>query len=164
MYCENGRFDEARRVLDDEVAAEFARCQDDPYPLNTVVMWSHAVGDLDHVRAAELLLPYLLPHTDEIGTASVIASGAAATAVGQLQSVLGQMPAANEAFARGVEVCTRLRSPFLLALTHCAWARSLLRSDEPGDRTRAFLNIDAAGELARRHGLVGIARRVESLR
>ena len=163
MFCENGRFDEARRVLDEEVAAEFARCKDDPYPLNTVVMWSHAVSDLDHVRAAELLLPYLLPHSDEVGTASVITSGAAATAIGQLQSVLGQASAANEAFAQGVEVCTRLRSPFLLALTHCAWARSLLRSDDPGDRTRAFLNIDAARELARRHGLVGMARRVERL-
>jgi len=163
MYCENGRFEEARRVLDGEVAAEFARCKDDPYPLNTVVMWSHTVSDLDDVRAAEMLLPYLLPHTDEIGTASVITSGAAATAIGQLQSVLGHVSAADEAFSHGVEVCTRLRAPFPLALTHCAWARSLLRSDEPGDRTRALRNIDAARALAENHGLVAIERRIERM-
>ena len=163
MYCEGDRFEEARRVLDAEVATEFARSKDDPYPLNTAVMWSHIISDLDHVRAAEILLPDLLSHVDEVGTASVITSGAAATAIGQLQSVLGRVSAAEDAFAQGVAVCERLRSPFLLALTHCAWARCLLRNGGPGDRNRAVTLLKAAHESCQEHGLVAVERRVGEL-
>ncbi len=163
MYCEGDRFEEARRVLDAEVATGFARSKDDPYPLNTAVMWSHVISDLDHVRAAEILLPELLPHVDEVGTASVITSGVAATAIGQLQSVLGRASAAEDAFSHGVAVCERLRSPFLLALTHCAWARCLLRNGGPGDRDRAVTFLKAAHESSQQHGFAAVERRVGAL-
>jgi DNA-binding SARP family transcriptional activator len=162
-HCEGGRFEEARFVLDQEVASEFASCKDDPYPLNTLVAWSHAVSDLDNVRAAELLLPSLLGHDDEIGGAGVVTAGAAATAIGQLQAVLGDMSAAEAAFSQGVVVCERLGSPWLLAQNRCAWARCLLQSGESSDRVRAVANIDAALDLARRYGLGSIERRAERL-
>jgi class 3 adenylate cyclase len=163
MHCENGQFGEARLVLDAELSTGFAHSKDDPYPLNTLVMWSHVISDLDHEGAAAMLLPDLLPHQDEIGAAGVLVSGAAMTATGQLLAVLGRHDAARDAFAHGVVVCERLGSPFPLALTHCAWARSLFSTGKPGDRSQAIVHTDAARKLAQAHGLGAIERRVERL-
>jgi class 3 adenylate cyclase len=163
MCCENGRLEEAGRVIDSEVTAEFASCRDDPYWLNTVVAWCHAISDVGHVPAAELLLPKLVSHDNEIGAAAVVSSGAAATAIGQLQTVLGRVSDAEEAFSNGVAVCERLRSPFMVALTHCSWARCLLMCGEPSDRNRAESLLNQALASAQAHGFVGVERRVTEM-
>jgi hypothetical protein len=106
----------------------------------------------------------LLPHGDEFGAAGVVVAGAAATAIGQLQAALGRVSPAEEAFAQGVAVCERLRSPFLLALTRCAWARSLLHNGKAEDRNRAQVFLGAGLDLARQHRFVGVKRRVDALR
>jgi len=163
MYCEHGRFDDARAVLEPERDSGFVTSRDDPYRINTVVVWSHVVSDLDDAAAAAMLLPVLLPHTDELGTASVVVAGAVATAIGQLQSVLGHLDEAQEAFRHGVTLCHRFRCPYHVALTNYWWARTILRRDGDRGRDRAQPLLDDALALAHRHGFKGVERRVSSL-
>ena len=161
MCCENGRFDEARRVLEAEKAGDFASIGDDPYPLSTLVLWSHVISDLQIEAAAEMLLPQLIPHADEIGSAGVIVFGAAATAIGQLQTVVGDLEEAEAAFRHAVFICERLRSPYMLALTYCAWARLALRRSDSDEHAQPLLN--RALKLAQRYGFAGVEHRVERI-
>jgi hypothetical protein len=163
MYCENDRFAEARAVLEPERDSGFATCRNDPYLINTIVVWSHVVSDLDDAAAAATLLPILLPHADELGTASVVVAGAVSTAIGQLQAVLGHLDEAEEALGRGVTLCTRFRCPYHVALTNYWWARTILRRDGDRGLGRAQLLLDDALALAHRHGFKGVERRVTSL-
>jgi class 3 adenylate cyclase len=163
MQIETGRDDEARGLVDAEVATGFAGCRDDPYRLNTLVLWSHAIAALDHAAAARMLLPALGPYRDQIGNAAIVVSGPAATAIGQLHAVLGNFDDADQAFREGVTAAQRLRAPFPLALTNCWWARMLLRRDNTGDRDRARCLLDDALDSAGRSGFVGIERRVRAL-
>ena len=74
MHCENGNFDEARAVAAAEVAVQFASIENDPYQLNSMVMWCHAVADSPY-EAASALLPRLAPHREDVGAASVVTAG-----------------------------------------------------------------------------------------
>lgn len=163
IYTEHKRFQEARRVLDTQVSSRFSSRDSDPYALATSVLWAHAVADLDHAVAADLLLPDLLPYREQIGAAGVIVTGTAAAAIGQLQTVLGHLDAADAAFAEATDAAQRLRCPFLVALTQCSWSRMLLRRDERGDHAHAVRLLDAALQAANTYGFAGIARRAEAL-
>jgi class 3 adenylate cyclase/tetratricopeptide (TPR) repeat protein len=160
LYCEIGRYGEARGLIDAEVDTEFASCRDDPYQLNTLVLWSHAIADVGHEHAAEILLPDLLPHHDEIGAAGVVTFGTAATAIAQLQGVLSRFDDADDMFEEAVNVCNRLRCPFFTALTRIAWARLVkARGDDLEVRSR----LGNAAELVHQHGFHGLARRIGAL-
>ena len=163
MHCENGNLDEARAVTAGEVASRFASIENDPYQLNSVVMWCHAVADLRHHEAACALLPRLVSHPHDVGAASVVTSGTVATATGQLQAVLGQPAEAVASFRAGLELSERLGAPFLVATTHYWWARCLL---DTGDDTLGDPedHLSAALALARTYGYQGIERRIARLR
>jgi class 3 adenylate cyclase len=163
LYSEYDRLDEAREALDAKVAEGFENHRDDAFGLAALVLWSYAIADVGHVEAARLLLPDLLPHRDQFGGAAVVVMGSVATAIGALQTVLGDFAAAEDALQDGLAACERLRSPYLLALTQCAFARLLLRRDEAGDRDRARGYLDDATELAQRYGFEGVERRVHRL-
>ena len=145
------------------MSSGFGSIADDPYQLNSIVLWCHAVADLGHRQAAEELLPRLLPYRDHIGAAAVVTSGTVATAIGQLQAVLGRSEEAVESFRSGLARSERLGARFLVATTHCCWARCLVEADDPalGDPQP---HIDAALAIALQHGYGWIARRVALLR
>jgi class 3 adenylate cyclase/tetratricopeptide (TPR) repeat protein len=162
MHCENGNFDEARAVIAGEVASHFASVEDDPYRLNSMVLWSHTVADLRDAEAASTLLPRLAPYRDDIGAASVLTAGTVATAMGQLQAVLGMPADAVASFRAGLDRSERLGAPFLVATTHYWWARCLLDagSGKIGD---AEEHLSAALALAQTYGYQGIERRIARL-
>lgn len=159
LYCENDKFDEARRVTNQELDADFASLKDDPYQLNSLVLWCHSLADLRHLGAAQALLPRLAPHRHNLGAASVVTAGTVATAMGQLQTVLGQSEHAVASFQEGLERSERLGAPFLVATTHYWWARCLLDSDDDV-LENAEPHVSAALALARTYGYQGIERRI----
>jgi len=162
MHCENGNLDEARAVTNREVEGGFATLDDDPYQLNSIVLWCHCIADLRHQGAARALLPRLAPHRDNVGAASVVTAGTVATAMGQLQSVLGQPADAVASFRAGLDGSERLGAPFLVAITHYWWARCLLETG--GDMLgEAEEHLSAALALARAHGYQGMERRIAHL-
>jgi class 3 adenylate cyclase/tetratricopeptide (TPR) repeat protein len=163
LHCENGNLDEARAVTAGEVASRFASIENDPYQLNSVVLWCHAVADLRHHEAARALLPRLVSHPHDLGAASVVTSGTVATATGQLQAVLGQPGEAVASFRAGLEFSERLGAPFLVATTHYWWGRCLL---DAGDHTLGDPkdHLSAALALAQTYGYQGIERRIARLR
>jgi tetratricopeptide (TPR) repeat protein len=163
LYSEYDRLDEARETLDAKVAEGFENHRDDAFGLAALVLWSYVIADVGHVEAARLLLPDLLPRRDQFGGAAVVVMGSVATAIGALQTVLGDFAAAEDALQQGIAASERLRAPYLLALTQCAFARLLLRRDERGDRDRAQRALDDATELAHRFGFEGVKRRVHRL-
>ena len=162
MHCENGNLDEARAVTNGEVEGGFASLDDDPYQLNSIVLWCHCIADLRHQEAAGVLLPRLAPHRNNVGAASVVTGGTVATAMGQLQSVLGQPADAVASFRAGLDASERLGAPFLVAITRYWWARCLL---EAGDDMlgEAAEHLAAALTLARAHGYQGMERRIAHL-
>ncbi len=163
MHCENGNLDEARAMTAGEVAAQFASIENDPYQLNSVVLWCHAVADLRHHEAARALLPRLVSHPHDVGAASVLTAGTVATATGQLQTVLGQPSEAVASFRAGLDSSERLGAPFLVATTHYWWARCLLDAGDAmlGDPED---HLSAALALARTYGYQGVERRIARLR
>ena len=163
MHCENGNQDEARMVAAAELRSDFASLEDDPYQLSSVVLWCHAIAELRFREGAEQLLPRLLPYQDDVGAAGVVAFGTVATAVGQLQAVLGHWAEAVGSFRSGLARSERLEAPFLVATTHCWWARCLLDAGDDG-LGDPELHLEAALAIARDHGYEGILRRVAGLR
>ena len=162
MHCENGNFDEALAVTADEVALQFASVEDDPYQLNSMVLWCHAVAELRHYEAASTLLPRLAPYREDVGAASVVTSGTVATAMGQLQAVLGLPADAVASFRAGLDRSERLRAPFLVATTHYWWARCLLDVGDGmlGDPEE---HLSPALALAQTYGYQGIERKIARL-
>ena len=163
MRTETGQYDEAHALVDAEVASGFASCRVDAYRLNTLVMWSHAVADLDHSEAAQLVLAELEPFRDQLGNAAVVVSGPAATAIGQLHTVLRNYDAADQAFRDGMTVAERLRAPFPIALTRYSWARMLLHRNDHGDEVHAARLLDEGLDEASRYGFAGVTRRLQAL-
>jgi class 3 adenylate cyclase/tetratricopeptide (TPR) repeat protein len=162
MHCENGNLDEARAVTAGEVASQFASVEDDPYQLNSMVLWCHAVAELRHYEAASTLMPRLAPYREDVGAASVVTSGTVATAMGQLQTVLGLSADAVASFRAGLDRSERLGAPFLVATTHYWWARCQLDAGHGtiGDPEE---HLSAALALAQRYGYRGIERKIARL-
>ena len=163
MHCENGNFGEARAVTAGEIALQFSSLEDDPYRLNSMVMWSHVAADLRDEQVARHLLPRLAPHREDVGAASVLTAGTVATAMGQLQAVLGMPADAVVSFRAGLDHSERLGAPFLVATTHYWWARCLLDAGDwkIGDVEE---HLSAGLTLAQSHGCQGIERRISRLR
>ena len=91
-----------------------------------------------------------------------VTAGTVATAMGQLQAVLGMPADAVASFRAGLDRSERLGAPFLVATTHYWWARCLL---DAGDGTigDAEEHLSAALALARTHGYQGIERKIARL-
>ena len=117
-----------------------------------VAPWAEVVVRLEVEPAARLLYDLLLPHAEQVITVQAICQGTFAHYLGMLATMLGRYHEAHDHFARADDIHRRLRAPFHRARTQVEWAALLHRRNEGDDATRAVALLDAALDLARRHG------------
>lgn len=127
-------------------------------------LWAaaEAAARLGDAAAAAELLPLLVPY-DGAMLASYeghTVNGSAATALGQVEAVLGEHDAADAHFRSGVEVEERMGYAALAARTRLWWARSLLARGRPDDRGTAARLLDRAAAAGNDLGLGLLARDV----
>jgi hypothetical protein len=159
--AEAGRHEDARRLLDAEVAAGFQHPND--LILQTyVILWSEVAGHLGHEQAARLLLPRLVPHVDRVSHNGTSAHGAFAHSAGLLAATVGDLDAAVSYLDVAVRLHEHLGAPFFTARSKLALGEALGRRAATGDRVQSTILLGEALDLAERHGCDFVASRARA--
>jgi hypothetical protein len=149
--AEAGRDDDARRLLEAEIAAGFEHPND--LILSTyVILWSEVVTHLGHEQAAGMLLPVLAPHVDRVSHNGTSAQGAFAHSAGVLAATTGDLDAAVSYLEVAVRLHEHLGAPFFTARSKLELGQALQRRAGTGDRVQSMILLGDAVELAEQHG------------
>jgi tetratricopeptide (TPR) repeat protein len=154
--AEAGRTEEAEAVLAQARQADFGALRYDYLWLGTLVFLSRACARLGDASTAKVLYERLRPHHSAFGLGQAVWLGPVAYDLGLLATVLRRYDDADAHFAEAVEMHQRIGARGMLAHTHLAWARALLRRQQPGDTDRARDQLRQAQGTARQLGLNNI--------
>jgi class 3 adenylate cyclase/energy-coupling factor transporter ATP-binding protein EcfA2 len=158
---EAGRREDARRLLDAELAAGFEHPND--LILSTyVILWSEAANHLGHEQAARMLLPLVAPHVDRVSHNGTSAQGAFAHSAGILAATIGDLDTAESHLGTAVRIHETLGAPFFTARTKLELGRVLQRRSKTGDQVQSMLLLGESLELAERHGCAFVASRART--
>ena len=163
IYCETGRKEEARALLDDVAADVFSTIPRDMLWLNTMVEWAEVAADTEHAAASEALFGMLEPWSDQFPTMSITVWMPVCHYLGRLAVVLGRLEDAERSFARALELEEGLRAPLFAAETRLAWGAALLDSDSAGANGRGEQMVRDALAAGRELGIARIERRAVDL-
>jgi hypothetical protein len=152
IYCEVGRDDDARALLKQDAANNFAGFAYD-------VSWLTSMTNYARV-SAHLLARRLAPFHNQLECNGLTVNGSVAFYLGLLATVLDRGEDADAHFAEAHAMHERIGARYWLAVTRVAWASALLQRGGR-DRTRAML--EQALATAREHGFGGVERRAERL-
>jgi hypothetical protein len=159
-----GRLDEARPVLDEFVADDFAAVPKD-------VLWIACIGNLVTIAVrvgateyADLLYETLLPYRTQSVHAGVTYLGSAEHYLGELSRLAGRLDLADEHFAAADAAHVVVEAPVWRARSQVRWASLLLERDAPGDREKATAMLDAASAQAREGDWPLVARLAAEVR
>jgi hypothetical protein len=162
-YGNAGRRDDARTVLDDFCAQRIATIPVDPVWASCIVELAHATGLVEHVVAAEQLLPLLEPFRDRLVWSGATFHGPVVLAIGIVERVVGRHDEAERDLAESGAVSEGMNAPYWLALSRLEQAIARRTRNSPGDEAGARERAGAAAESARQHGFGAIARRATAL-
>jgi DNA-binding SARP family transcriptional activator/tetratricopeptide (TPR) repeat protein len=154
-----GRHDEARAVVASAWARGITHSYGRPRALSAAAEAALRLGD--HA-AADALHPLLVPYDGTILAPyqGFMIDVSAATALGQVETVLGRLDEAVDHFRAGVEIEQRMGWDVLVARSRVWWARALLLRDGPGDADQADQLLGLAESDAGRMGLGLVTRDV----
>jgi hypothetical protein len=114
---------------------------------------AETVGLVDDASLARTLRPLLEPYDTEILCSYLITvDGAAATALGIIETVVDQYDDAHNHFSAALEIEEALRARLCTATTRVWWAHLLRRRRDPGDIEWARELETAALAIAAEHG------------
>jgi predicted ATPase/class 3 adenylate cyclase len=168
LYCDLGRYDEARAVLEPYVADGFASLPDDMTWLLSMSLISYSVAQLRWVEAAEVLIERLRPLVDQIAIAGVANFSSVSFVLALLAATLGRADEAEDYFSRAADTLEKNGVKWGLAMNQLAWGQYLVEWDRPGDQPRASALLGEALRSARDNGYGLVERRaqqtLESLR
>jgi class 3 adenylate cyclase len=136
--CDGGLDDEAREVLEVDVANSFGSFLYDPSWLVSLAIFAEAAARLEHEGAAAALYPLLEPWEDLVAFNYATAWGSIARHLGNLAALLGRHELAERHLQRAAEVHERVGAPIWLARTRLDLARLKLARDG-GDQETASL-------------------------
>jgi DNA-binding SARP family transcriptional activator len=123
---------------------------------------AEAAAMLDDADGAAALYPQLEPHAERlVQTSFTGCAGSVHRLLGRLAATGGRPQAARAHFEAALARHAALGAPALLARTQCDYAE-LLASGSGAERERAGELLRAAGTMAGRLGLAGIAARVQA--
>jgi tetratricopeptide (TPR) repeat protein len=158
LHAESGRADEARAVLDEFAARDFADLPRDFTFLSSLASFAlvaHSLRDVDH---ATVLYERLLPFAERYVSVGFAAGsfGAAARYLGLLAATTGRLDDAVRHLEAALAVNRALGSRPLVAQTQCDLAQVLLARHE---RARAETLLEEARETAKQLGLARLLAR-----
>jgi class 3 adenylate cyclase/tetratricopeptide (TPR) repeat protein len=163
MYCDSGRPDEGRTLLEKEFADGFGSVPREMLWQTTMCRWGEVAAELRHAEAAEALYELLEPWGDHIPTASITIWLPTAHYLGLLAASLGRRESADAHFARAVEIAEGFRAPLLAAWSRLAWGRSLIESEDPAEAARGRELLTEAQAAGRQLGVPRVEGRAEAL-
>jgi class 3 adenylate cyclase len=159
-YCDLGRDDDARAVINDDLDDGFAAFPDDYLILLSLGGLSEVCFHLRSVDGAALVYERLAPWRSQVIAMYNVVDGPVAVYLGKLASLLGRGEEANEHFTEALDISHKLDSPYWIARTQIEWARLLRERGE--DRAKAESMRESALRTARRHGFGALVEQAET--
>ena len=159
-HCEQGRFDEARALID--AALTKPELQLDRAGLAPLLVCAEVCVTVGTDAQAEQLLELVEPFHESFCCSEGIHIGFAYS-VALLAARLGLYDKAEAYFAEAEAQNAPLTLRFGLASTHLAWGRMLLERRRPGDVERGVELLEQALACAREEGYGGVEREAAAL-
>jgi tetratricopeptide (TPR) repeat protein len=153
MYCDLGRYDDARTTQAEAIALGTAYFPYDYAWLPGMCVLVPVLVDLELVDAARSVYERLLPWEGQVASVGVSAEGPVATYLGSLATLLGDFDRAESHLARALEIGHSLGAPYWRLRTRLALADLLVRRGEPADGPARAAVLQEAEADAGRHGL-----------
>jgi hypothetical protein len=162
-YCETGRDDEARVLLERLATDDFAAITDDQNWIIGLGICAQVSARLHDRAAAASLYGLLSPYASQFATSGSNWLGSVGRAVGLVASVLERWDEADAQFAAAAAAEERLGAHPWLAHTQLAWAEMLLDRGEPDDVRRSRDLLNRALVTAQTLGLDAVEQRATQL-
>ncbi len=159
VYTELGLARRAQALLRESVARGLSQLRDSATWPATLSFFTDAAVDAGDRTCAEVLAVEVERFAGHnlMSAEFLAAFGSGHRDLARLSAVLGR-PHVEDHFAAALEMDARMGSVLHVATTHLEWATWLRRTDAPQDRVDE--QVARAGELADRHGLVRVSRRL----
>ncbi|MFP5318537.1 MAG: ATP-binding protein [Acidimicrobiia bacterium] len=166
LACDEGRFDDARRVIDDLVHAGWQHSESDAMWSTSLAFLAEACAATGDLRLVPTLYDLLRPRSGQ-----TVVVGLAIASLGPVDRYLGILAGlghrwddAAAHFEMAIEVgSARLRSPTWEGHTRVDFAEMLTRRGGAGDRERAREMAEAAAATAARLPLPRVLTRARAL-
>ena len=130
----------------------------------SIAMWGVIAEQLGDRDAAENLRDQLAPFAGQIVANRGLCMCSVSGILGRLESLLGNVDAAEEHFAVAEAVVDRLGAPFISSFDDLGRARMHQRHGRPEDAEKAVFYSSRAAEVARTHGFAMIEQHASELR
>ena len=159
MYCELDQIDDARSIIEADIADRFAQFSYDQVRLQSMVILADVCVQIEQPEVLPYLYEELSPWHHQVVSIVMTTQGPVALYLGILATALDDYEAADGHFNESLDVSKRLRAPYLTALTQIELAKMLRKRGEPDDAPRASMLLAEATEAAQRYGFAGLERR-----
>jgi tetratricopeptide (TPR) repeat protein len=167
VYAENGRHEDAHRILDGFARSDFRDLPLDGLWLGGIAVLAETAATLGDQSHAERLHELLRPYADRNVTIGWVSAchGSASRHLGLLEGLLGHRQQAIAHFEKALETNARMRARPLVARTRLDLARTLLERFEPSpsDVSWASAELDAALEEATALGMTRLGQECRGL-
>jgi hypothetical protein len=164
-YCDVGRSEDARSLLDAEERRGFDAVPYDRVWLCTMAHWARVASTLNSKSAAGKLYDLLSPYREQfIGPHNALAEGTVSHHLGGLAAVLGHYKDGERLFDEADHLSERIGSTFLVNANKLARARMLVDRGARGDKTRAETLLEEVISASRSEGYGGLERQAVALR
>ncbi len=163
MFCAVGRLDEARTLLEPDVANGFADYPRDRVWTTAMAFCADSAADLGYREAALLLYDALRPYAEMVAFTQGSVGGAIARPLGRLAHLLGRWPDAESLFRVSMSIHERLDAPFWIARTKLDYCDMLIGRSDVGDVDQAKEMVRQAQATAEEFGFGSLLQRVSAL-
>jgi hypothetical protein len=163
MYCALGRLDEARALLEPDVANGFVDFPRDVAWTTAMTFCADNAVDLNHRLAAQRVYDQLLPFGDLTPYPNGIIQGSLARPLGRLAHLLGRDQEAESFFRSALSTHERFKAPFLIALTKLDFSDLLVARADAGDIAKAKEMVEEALVAAKEYGYGPLEQRARGL-
>jgi class 3 adenylate cyclase/tetratricopeptide (TPR) repeat protein len=157
-HAEGDRFDDARQLLAEFAASDFALPLDGLW-LMGMAFYAEAAIECRDPDYAVPLLDRLVPWADQWATFGATTSGPIAHYLGGLATVLGRHDEADAYLAQSAASSHRAGAKFFAARTDLLWGRMLAERQAPYDSERARVLLTKAHAAAETNGYGSVERR-----
>jgi tetratricopeptide (TPR) repeat protein len=167
VYAENGRHEDARRILDGFARSDFRELPLDGLWLGAIAVLAETAVALGEPTHAERLHALLRPYADRNVTIGWVSAchGSASRHLGLLEGLRGHREEALAYFDKALETNKRIGARPLVARTRLDLARTILERFEPSpsDVRWASAELDAALDEATTLGMSRLAQECRDL-
>jgi hypothetical protein len=160
-YCDLGRDDAARAVIDDDIANRFVKFPYDAAWIGSMTTLSEICVYLGRPDGATVLYDWLRSWHAQVSVAHVTSQGPVAFHLGCLATLLGRHDEAEGWLTDALKVSQKLGFPYWIARTQIAEVRLLRKRNREAARAHGLLT-DAL-DTARHHGLGALVEQAEAL-